>query len=83
MRAASVVAGAAIALQVLGKVSTDKPTIICGDLNADTEDIPIVHDLIEEQSWKDAGAWAHLWGGSEISRHALLKMLRSQPEEIS
>ena len=35
---------------------------LCGDINADVEDIPVMHDLVSNQGWQDLGERAAIWG---------------------
>ena len=38
------------------------PTAIVGDLNAEPQDIGILHNLLLNKGWTDVGAQAHCWG---------------------
>ena len=36
--------------------------MISGDINADTEDIPTLLDMLQSEGWTDLGAHGHRWG---------------------
>jgi hypothetical protein len=38
------------------------PTCVCGDLNAEPGDIPILSNLLAREGWVDLGAKAQIWG---------------------
>jgi hypothetical protein len=38
------------------------PTCICGDLNAECQDIPLLQTLLDNEGWVDLGAKAQIWG---------------------
>ena len=42
----------------------DANIYICGDLNAEPEDVPIFYDLAQNHGWQDLGEKADIWGKS-------------------
>ena len=58
----------------------DGPACICGDLNAEPQDIKAVKEMSEQDGWIDAGARADIWGQPTWSTPAYHRPRRSQHE---
>jgi hypothetical protein len=50
----------AIALEI--KAQPRGPICICGDINADPQDIPTIQAMLDHEGWVDLGAKASIWG---------------------
>ena len=55
----------AVIIDEIAKKVRKIPILIVGDLNADVDDLPLLHDLIVEHRWRDCGACASFWGGTD------------------